>query len=228
MKFAIAMTTYNRPDYLHEVLDTWKVALGEAPIPFLFSCEPDQPAVRHEVDAFVEEYNYAVSMIVVNESSAIDRAFNLFDADFVILAEDDVVVYEDILPYFRFVAETFESREDVLAACAFSPHACQPDEHHAVRSAKGFSSLVWGIWKDKWPILRDSWDFDYSFDGWDWHIRREILPQNNMTCVFPILSRSQHIGRLGGSHCLPEQFDALKAPSYAGNVQPTRGRFHVA
>lgn len=234
MNFALAFTTFNRPAYLKQVLDTWKQAIyqSDRSVPVLFSCEPGPPVVQDLVQQFQDEFsrvrivnNPTIAGVLANPWLAIDRAFDYWEVDFVILAEDDSIVYRDILEYFDFAAEKL--KEETLAICSFSSTIAHDSQAYEITCKDWFSSIVWGIWRAKWAILKESWDFDYTFDGWDWHIRREVLRDNNLKCAFPTMSRSQHIGRDGGVHCRPSEFDALKAPSFAGDIKPTHGSFYI-
>ena len=38
--------------------------------------------------------------------------------------------------------------------------------------------------------------------------------------IAPSLARSQHIGRDGGTHCTPDQYDGLLSRCYAGDDVP--------
>jgi hypothetical protein len=133
------------------------------------------------------------------------------------LAEDDITVSTDILEYFEWAREEFRDDPEVLAVCSFDSHLESPGHVFGpgdVTKQRWFSPLVWGTWTDRWSnVLRDTWDFDYSYSGWDWHVRRDILV-DRWHCVFPRQSRSTHIGQFRGTHMMPEHFHETQAGTF--------------
>ncbi len=162
--------------------------------------------------------------VLVNPWNALETSF-ITGADFTVLAEDDVVVGQDILEFFEWSSEEYATAKKLLAVNAFSqiggPKANQ------VIQAGNFSPLVWGVWKNRWEdILRATWDKDYSSgnsdgseSGWDWNINR-IMQQNSYTVIKPLQSRSDHIGEYFGTHMTPDLYESSRGVDF----QQVRGK----
>ena len=41
-----------------------------------------------------------------------------------------------------------------------------------------------------------------------------------MRLMAPCLSRSQHVGRLGGIHCTPDQYETMRSRCFVSSVPP--------
>lgn len=226
----LIFTAYNRPEYLQKSVESWNAVRNVgAWQPVSFFIEPSE--VEDEIADIALSLNAEVSLyhnaekqgVLVNPWNAINSTFEA-GADFVILAEDDVIVSTDVLEYFEWTSEEYATANSVLAINAFSTVG-GGKSNQIVRSNK-FSPLIWGVWKDRWEdILRDSWDKDYSSGnpdgseaGWDWNINR-IIKDNSLQIVKPVQSRSTHIG-LFGTHMTPDQFES----SVGVDFESTRGR----
>ena len=95
------------------------------------------------------------------------------------------------------------------------------------RKDEGWHFWVWGTWADRWQtLLRPTWEFTYSTRypdgqaGWDWDFRNRLVLGAGMKMIAPARSRSQHIGREGGTHCTPAQYSALLSRCFYAGVSP--------
>lgn len=214
MNIGVTFTAHNRPQYLRETLASWAVAEGAHAVPFYFSCEPGQPDVEKQC----RDFPY-VQRVWVNHDNkgplgnpwyALDRAFKR-GHDFVILAEDDAVVSPDILDYFEAMAYRFSHRQDIFTICSFNHRQNgREDEFHR---RTWFASTVWGITRERWSRdVKHHWGFTYAQTEWD---KRFVtwLPAHGWQCIYPCVSRSQHIGRVG-AHMREEDFEALQGDSF--------------
>jgi hypothetical protein len=232
----VAMTVSCLPgrlDYLRDTLDSWRNVRGLKDWLFRFHVEFGGDLSRSNVKVindWATEMDLNTVHVVQNSSrlgvlrnpwSAFSSAFGL-GASFVVLVEEDVLVSNDVLEYMTKTSLEYSDNPNVLAVCAASFGPVGDPE--ATYLAQDFCPLIWGTWADRWrDILRDSWDHDYSTGnadgsqaGWDWNIRKRILPQRDMVCVFPLVSRSLHIGRFG-AHMRPEEFAASQSPSFVAD-----------
>lgn len=217
MKRELVFTAYNRPDYLHQVVSSWNNVRNLGLWNATFYIEPsDMNSVIGDIAMNLQttvtaNFNAEKNGVLVNPWVALNTAFEN-GADFVVLAEDDVVVSQDILEYFEWTSEEYSTAKRVLAVNAYSRiGAGQPNQ--LIQESR-FSPLVWGIWKDRWEEhLRDTWDKDYSSGnadgseaGWDWNINR-ILLEKELTILKPLQSRADHIGEFQGTHMTPDLFE---------------------
>lgn len=224
----------NRPGYLAETLDSWSRVRGLRDRPFRFVVEPGPELARcrtvieefsrRGVARSVEvEVNAERRGVRANPHHALSAAFAT-GAGFVVLCEEDIVVGDDVLECLDAVSDD----PGVLAACAFSPRSApQPEE---VLADTGFSAWVWGTWADRWErYLRDDWfaaaraPWDGAGAGWDFGVER-IAAAAGLRFVGPLASRSDNIGRDGGVHALPEEFEESRAATFAAHRDPVRWR----
>lgn len=222
----VSLTATSREEYLREVLLSWRKARGVEDYHFIFNVEP----INTDIEQICRRVDWVSSETIVNPSVygplgnpwyAFERGFD--KSDYVILAEDDSIVSEDVFEYFEW-AEKYRTDSECIAACAFHHGYCN---HHVMQVSKNrwFAPTIWATWKEKWvTILRDTWDFDYSKRGWDWNINDNILTGDRY-CLTPCHSRSQHIGKYGGAHCTPEIFDELQASRFLPTALKGRSFF---
>ncbi len=226
MKTRLVFTAYNRPRYFETVLYTWAQVRGFhdwQPQVFL---EPSEHAARMNTLAHLTgitvSHNPHRLGVLTNPWHALDTAFR-DGADFVVLAEDDLLPSTDVLEFFTWAAHTLPG--DVLAVCAASlaPAATAAQDHDITLSGT-FCSQLWGTWADRWTgVLRETWDHDYSSggadeSGWDWNIYRRLVPGRRV--AHPVASRVTHIGRFGGTHTTEASFPASQLPTYVQHRPP--------
>lgn len=211
----LVFTAYNRPYYLQDSINTWNQVRSLKQWNATFYIEPsditDQmvdQALRLETTTTVV-VNPEKLGVLVNPWNALNNAF-LNGADFVVVAEDDIAVSQDVLEYFEWASIEYEGAKNVLCVNAFSFIGGRPNE---VTQHRKFSPLVWGVWRDRWEQhLRDTWDKDYSSGkpdgseaGWDWNINR-ILQNKQLNVLSPVQSRSDHLGEYAGTHMTPDLY----------------------
>jgi hypothetical protein len=219
-------TVHNRPHYLREALESWREVHGVDTISAAFFCEPGCPEaaqVCEQADFFRSRQVFVHgghAGVLLNPKLALDHAFHAAGADFAILAEEDMVVSTDTLDLFDWCASTYESRDDVLAVSMHihEPHA--PADFRTVIEARAFGAWVWGTWKDRWGSLGPDWDTDYRHKGWDHRINDHWVGERGYRVITPVISRAQHIGKEGGTHCTPQMFDGLLAREFHRQVPP--------
>jgi hypothetical protein len=226
----LVFTAYNRPQYLRESVSSWNAARNLRNWDATFYIEPSD--VQNEMSDVALNLNTSVTVVVnseklgvlVNPWNAVDSAFTS-GADFVVLAEDDVIVSQDVLEYFEWASEEYATGKGVLCVNAYS-RIGEGNANQVVKDT-AFSPLVWGIWRNRWfEYLRETWDKDYSTGnsdgseaGWDWNINR-IISDNNLTVIKPVLSRSDHIGQFDGTHMTPDLFEESRGLGF----EQIRGR----
>lgn len=234
MKKALVFTAYDRLRYLQNTLFSWETVRGLDDWHVVFRVEPSD-ITEHVVDEFrlfAEKMNLQDYEIIVNSTKlgVLLHPFVAFDSlfaegyDFVARVEDDVIVSDDILEYFDSMAKSYRDDPKVATVCAFTETQGYED---AVYTDSYFDPLNWGTWSDRWEgLIRDTWDWNYStFNdffgneaGWDWNLRSRIIPQNNLVSVFPVQSRSKHIG-VEGTHGTAENFKEHK--TFYEDIRPT-------
>ena len=224
----------DRPGYLAETLGSWSAVRGLSGWSFRFVVEPgrEESGCRSAIEEFSRrrvardvrvEVNDERRGVLANPHHALSAAFAT-GAGFVVLAEEDIVVADDVC---EFLAAPPDDPE-VLAVCAFSGRpAPQPPD---VVADAPFSPWVWGTWADRWHgLLGPRWfdaaqaPHDGGGNGFDFGIVR-LQVAAGLRVLAPLASRSDNIGREGGVHALPEEFEETRATTFAAHRDPVRWR----
>jgi hypothetical protein len=240
----VTFTVNNRPAYLRETLESWSRVRGISGHELVFRCEPG----CFEAFQACSDADFAPGTVFLNGTrlgvlgnprQALGDAFGL-GAEFAVLAEEDMVVSADVLEYFAWAAGRFRDDPSVLGVTTH-----QHDERPGGLAGAGpadwsrddrWHFWVWGTWRDRWErLLRDSWDTSYTENGggplqrgWDWGFRNRLVVGGGMRMIAPSLARSQHIGRYGGTHCSPADFDVVASRCFAGLDVPPQDYQEVA
>jgi len=220
MTIAVTFTVNDRPDYFQQTLDSWSEVRGKENVVFYFNCEPfnyldgnnrgtcvdmaekwikDNKVVGR---AFCNSVKFGV---LHNPYIALQRAFGPAQFDYAILAEDDLLVSDDLLEYHKWARQEYRNDRDIAMVCSFMEHEVSFDLTDKVIAVPNFASVwLWGTWRDRWvDFIEPTWDHDYSTadeagpGGWDWHLNKRILPKLNKSSIVPLASRAQNIGQHG-------------------------------
>jgi hypothetical protein len=203
---AFTVSTH-REKYLRQTLESWARVRGlRHNVTLLFCIEPNRNFPEMEFSLWVRRAFPNTARVILsgtewlgcfrNTRHAMATAFR-YDASFAVLAEEDTLVAEDILEYYRWAADRFRGDQRVMAVCAHS-FACQPDAgHYDATFIPWFSPIGWGTWKDVWDeVICPEWaGAEGNPDAWDLHLRQQ-LQAGGFGSVFPLRSRTQHIGEL--------------------------------
>lgn len=226
MRIGWCQTANDRPEYQRQVTESWKKVRGfyELDARHIFL----EPSAQHiEMEALAgglgEVYTNPNKLgVLANPFSALTYMFGTQNCDFVILAEDDIVVSTDTIEYFKWAAEAYEPDQGIYGVCAFSRDGGSEED---VVLAKGLSSWVLGTWKSRWGrLMAPTWmsaatdTDDWSQIGWDWGQNR-ITKANNLSWITPKQSRSSHIG-VHGTHSTAELHPGSVGVDYAPHREP--------
>ena len=221
----VCFTVNNRPHYLREALESWREVRGAGQVAALFSCEPGCPEAER-VCAGVDFFERQTMIlqpehrgVLLNPKLVLDHAFLTAGTDFAILTEEDMVVSTDILEYFAWAAGVYEPGERILGVTAAQIDP-QPGSFSTVLEVPWFQGWCWGTWADRWSGIGPDWDTTYAHNGWDHRLNDHWTGELGYRMAAPAISRVQHIGREGGTHCSPQMFDSLLAREFHRHVPP--------
>lgn len=219
------ITAYDRPGYFRETMETWRKVRGFYDWDVVVRLEPS--AFRKEHLETIAELDHPKLRVIENERvlGVLEHPYVGFNElfhlgfDFVVRAEDDLIVSDDILEYFEWASEHYQNDQEVAAVIGYSGD--YGPEREVQRLSK-FSPWVWGTWYDRWEMyIRPTWDHDYSTNngspfiesGWDWNLNSRVLPSLGKKCVFPLKSRVDNIG-VWGVHGTPSNIQRATAFDY--------------
>ena len=220
MKPVLAFPVYNRPHYLAPVLESWRGVRGIEDTYMIYRCEPGYPDV---VDLVNRERPRAEGNVVVNDRqlgndanmlAAVTDGFAT-GAEFVIAAEDDVLVAADLLEYMAAMAARYAGDKSVLAVTAWQDEPPGPlDEVR--RRGWFFGGAAWGIWRDRWEEIRHGWP--PSGVGYDGYLFG-LCQATSRVSIQPMATRCKNIGEIGV--CTNGSFQAVwDAQQFTPDIPP--------
>lgn len=224
MRKAIFLTAWNRMAYLQETLSYWETVRGQEEWDFIASIEPSDitQQVVEEFEEFFSKTHFNTAEVRVNEKvegvlhhpwMCFEGLFGMGRYDFVVRAEDDLIVSDDILEFFSWAAEAYKGDDQVATVNAFSRETV--GTINGVQKHQSFTPWLWGTWKNRWrDLIGPTWDHDYSTyngapgvqAGWDWNLDTRIFPKFGFVSVSPLCSRVNNIG-VWGVHGTAENFE---------------------
>lgn len=231
--YGIVMWAWRRPQYFRKALQSWAQVSGISRVPMTVFLDPSDRTdqlieIIHEAqDSGALDISYRINAerlgVLVNP---VESAGTLFRENeklqFLIFAEEDLIVSDDVLEYFAWCDKRFRNSWDILLACAHTEEGAQADaDPAAVKFSSRFRCWIWATWRDRWEkFLEPEWDRDYTHGGWDVNINDRIIPEYGWKTVLPLASRSQNIGKWEGVHADPKDYAGTLNPSF----QSVRGR----
>jgi hypothetical protein len=225
----ITFTVNNRVQYLAWVLESWRDVRGIENAHLIFRCEPgcDEAVAMCKAVDFAAETTIVINPqrfgVLGNPWHALNDGFAI--SDFTVLAEEDLIVAPDVLEYFAWCRDRYAGNPQVLAVTTHQ-YLAQPGGLAGVMPQRFDQDpdphfWVWGTWRDRWErIVKPDWDDSYRARGWDWNLLVNWIQARGMKLMAPCLSRSQHVGHLGGVHCTPDQFETMRSRCFVPNVSP--------
>lgn len=222
VKKALLITAYDRLRYFQEVLYSWHSVRQLDEWHVVISIDPSR-FTKHmveEAEEFIHHRGLTDVEIVVHEDHLgvyehplvmMDRLFAQ-GYEFVVRAEDDLVVSEDVLEFFEVAAFTYEPSTSVVTAQAWSDDDGRDD---VIEKIDRFCPWVWGTWVDRWfDFVSPAWRIDTGVGihdrGWDWNLQRAFV-REGVGAVHPRASRVQNIGEFG-EHGTPANY--VVSPSF--------------
>jgi len=197
----VAMPVGDRPGTLARSLDSWaRVRVPEDGLSFIFALEPgdEQETMYEVVHRYAQTFGWLITVhrnktrlgSDYNPGHVLELAFRR--ESWVTFSGDDVSVASDVAEYLAWGRDCYEHDASVLAVCAFEAGGAPVPQF--VRRDVEFSPACFGMWADRWSLLRD-WDFRPAPGaGWGSYVQQQMAAASR--CVLrPWQSRAQQAGR---------------------------------
>lgn len=202
-RIPIAMPTYNRADYLRQVLAALKECDNLDKFVVVTSEEPGCPEVSAVLDAVdfvpIQRHTHPVRWgLSRNVTSAINLAFDLNDV--AVILEDDIVPAKDFLNYVLWGLERFRDDPRVISICGYRRLKTAPDPAEVTHATMRhwFTPWGWATWKDRWQHFYREVYQETDNPSWDNQFcHGYVLKDERHVEIVPMIGRTQNIGEIG-------------------------------
>lgn len=221
----ISISLYNRPTYTKTVLDSLLQCEGIEEYDIFIRAEPEDSLNTAKVIRLAEEFDHPNKHFTINKKRlgcsvniffCMNEVFLNTNSNFNIHIEDDIVPSKDCLRFFEWSSSYFQNNQDIAVITSYQRNRTILSENihdakNLVSKHMWFTPWGWGTWKNRWTDIISSelyssiTNYSIQYFSWDKHLH-DILKQNNLFQVFPLISRTQNIGALNGVHCPSEKF----------------------
>ena len=199
-KYAMALTAFNRPSYLREVLYTLANNTGLADYTLHVGLEPANSEVIAVCDAIqfmptVIHRNPHSLGVAHNPYATLKAIFDTTDVPGVLYLEDDVILAPDAV---RLASWYFEhpEKDNYLCLNLYNHDSRADADPEVVYPDVRFSALALAVTRYNWrTYFEPNWYRDGA--GWD-HSVTGLIAEKQLRILLPAISRSHHIGREGG------------------------------
>jgi glycosyltransferase involved in cell wall biosynthesis len=214
MKINIAISAYNRPEYLQRCISALYGAKGFSTDKYdifcVMDCFEDGSFNNNVLDVFF--YNRLVPHITPKKlgcNYTIKKALEMAWADnpdFVLMLEDDIIISDDALQYIEWAANKYKDDGSVRTIGLWGHDdgwklgSPLPDnESGKVMRQNYFTCWGWGTWKDRWKEMNTNWTTgnDSHDTSWDVIVSSHL---GDRVEILPSLSRAYNCGEHGGTH----------------------------
>lgn len=196
----IATTTYARPHYLREVLDTVGRCSGVGQYMFVVAVDPSpDETIKDNIRTLVEGIRFCKCIPLFNKTRmginentfrALSVGFQL--SDYVIYFDEDVVLGPDALRYFEY-CNRFRDDPSIFNITALCNRKCESrKEYLKTDRRKWFTPGGFATWQERIMGHKGIWG-----PGESWDVRVNTVVRGDRYEIYPLLARSKNIGVIG-------------------------------
>jgi hypothetical protein len=164
------------------------------------------------------------SIGVPSHSGARDNMFNVLNAAFSngstfnLHLEDDLLLAPDAINLANWYYDNYIN--DPMKYISYGMFGFQPrgDDYTALEEVPFFEGLGWCAFKENWEsCYKLSWYDDslavkyFNAHGWDWNVQA-YFKEYKCKALRPLINRTQHNGRIGGTCCTVQHHDKHYVP----------------
>lgn len=124
------------------------------------------------------------------------------EADYALILEDDLTVGPDIIDYFSQLVPVLEADKTLFIASAWNDngYAHASVDPTMIYRTEFFPGLGWLLPKKRWDeFLEKEWPPCCNGHSWDLYLRLHLLIDKGLDCLYPDISRTFHIGKVGAN-----------------------------
>ena len=200
-KIPIAMATYNRPQYLSQVLHHLKNNENLDKFFILTSEEPnckDVSKLIENIDFIEVRRNINLEHLGCNKNiiNAINLAFKQYDK--IVVLEDDTIPGKDFLNFFLWGFYNIKEEHGIHSLGAYNNCIQIPlsIKYDKIKYRNWFCPWAWGIWKYCWEQFDYSRCLESQKISWDIYLLNEYKKRGWLQ-LYPLVGRCNNIGEVG-------------------------------
>lgn len=229
----ITVCAYNRPEYLEHSLQALSYALNFCPqyrsAKIIVGVDPSAPEIQNKVEELADRWAEKVvwpEHLGVSEAPRrlLQYAFSELGTSFNVHIEDDILISPDALRLclwferLSYFDPAWDKRSRILLS--LHSHSQTLERPEAVIPRRDFGVWGWACPRFTWNTwIAPYWNHKRTGKiGWDWSVSK-TMKDNGLSALCPVLSRSRNIGREGGVHQRPEEFDQEMTGLVAAGVE---------
>jgi len=174
-------------------------------IPMHILRKPQSSGMKSHAGARANMYN------ALNSAFEAGSTFNLH-------LEDDFLLAPDAVDLANWYYENYKDRPTTYTSYGLFGFAPRGDDYTLLEEVPFFEGLGWCAFKENWEACykRAWWDESlakeyYKAYGWDWNVQA-YFRKYSCKAIRPLINRTQHNGRVGGTCCTVPHHDKHYVP----------------
>ncbi len=179
--------------------------LEESKLPLNITLKPNSIGARSHAGARDNMFN------VLNMAFTAGSTFNVH-------LEDDFLLAPDALDLANWYYENYKDKPTSYVSYGFFGFAPRGDDYTLLEEVPFFEGLGWCAFKENWELcFKRAWYDDslakkyFDAHGWDWNIQAFFRDVKGKA-LRPLINRTQHNGRIGGTCCTIQHHDKHYVP----------------
>lgn len=209
-----------RPTYLKQFLDSLATQ-DISDYKIICSAEKSPACIK-----VLKEHSLPMTILIKSNSSGMkshsgarDNMFNVLNyafsngSTFNVHLEDDFLLSPDALNLANWYYENYKDKPYSYTSYGLFNWASKGEDYKGLTEATTFHGLGWCAFKENWDECYGKYWYDDTIArkyanayGWDWAIEG-FFKEYKRKSILPMISRTNHIGRLEGTCCTIEYFD---------------------
>ena len=153
-----------------------------------------------------------------NMFNVLNHAFNVLKTDFNLHLEDDFLLSPDTTSLANWYYNKFKDKPLSYMTYGMFGFGPEGEDYASVEEVPFFEGLGWCAFKENWDICYSKCWYDdtlarkyFNAYGWDWAVQG-FYREHKCKALRPLINRTQHNGRVGGTCCTVAHHDKHYIP----------------